>query len=103
VACGISLRHVILEVASGTDALDLAALATALDDGRARRELFAQWAVAKTDAVRGSPHVFAPDGTNAQNPGLELSWTEEPPGVWNPTVVRDDAAAYDDLLRRAAG
>jgi predicted DsbA family dithiol-disulfide isomerase len=99
----ISLRHVILEVASETDGLDLAALAAAIDDGRARREVFAQWEVAKTDEVRGSPHVFPPDGTNAQNPGLELSWTEQPAGVWSPTVVRDDVAAYDDLLRRAAG
>jgi predicted DsbA family dithiol-disulfide isomerase len=99
----ISLRHVILEVASETDGLDLPALAAALDDGRARRHVFEQWEVAKTDVVRGSPHVFAPDGTNAQNPGLELSWTEEPAGVWNPRVVRDEGGAYDDLLRRAAG
>jgi predicted DsbA family dithiol-disulfide isomerase len=99
----ISLRHVILEVASETDGLDLAALAAALDSGRARGAIFEQWEVAKTDAVQGSPHLFVQDGTNAQNPGLEVDWHEQPDGIWLPTVVRDDAYAYYDLLRRAVG
>lgn len=98
----VSLRHVILEVASETDGLDLAALAAALDDGRARRAIFDDWEVAKTDAVQGSPHLFAPDGANAQNPGLEMDWNEGEDGVWLPTILRDDPAAYEDLLRRAA-
>jgi predicted DsbA family dithiol-disulfide isomerase len=98
----VSLRHVILEVASETDGLDLAGLATALDSGRARTAIFEQWEVAKTDAVQGSPHVFVHDGTNAQNPGLEVDWREEPEGVWVPTIARDDGYAYHDLLRRAA-
>jgi predicted DsbA family dithiol-disulfide isomerase len=98
----VSLRHVILEVASLTDGLDLASLAAALDAGRARAAIFEQWDVAKTDAVQGSPHLFVQDGTNAQNPGLEVDWREEPDGVWVPTITRDDAYAYYDLLRRAA-
>jgi predicted DsbA family dithiol-disulfide isomerase len=98
----VSLRHVILEVASETDGLDLARLATALDSGRARAAIFEDWEVAKTDAVQGSPHLFVHDGTNAQNPGLEVDWREEPEGVWVPTVIRDDGYAYHDLLRRAA-
>jgi predicted DsbA family dithiol-disulfide isomerase len=98
----VSLRHVILEVASETDGLDLGRLADVLDSGRARPAIFAQWEIAKTDAVRGSPHLFVHDGTNAQNPGLEVDWTEQPDGVWLPTVVRDDSYAYFDLLRRAA-
>ncbi|HSM38353.1 MAG TPA: DsbA family protein [Candidatus Limnocylindrales bacterium] len=97
----ISLRHVILEVASETDGLDLAALAAALDDGRARRAIFADWEVAKSDAVQGSPHLFAPDGTNAQNPGLEMDWNEGDDGIWLPTILRDDTSAYEDLLQRA--
>lgn len=99
----VSLRHVILEVASETDGLDLGRLAAAVDSGRARTAIFVQWEVAKTDAVQGSPHLFVHDGTNAQNPGLEVDWHEQPDGVWMPTVVRDDAYAYYDLLRRAAG
>ncbi|MGH2455809.1 MAG: DsbA family oxidoreductase [Candidatus Limnocylindria bacterium] len=98
----ISLRHVILEVASETDGLDLAALAAALDTGKARPKLFEQYEFAKTDAVLGSPHLFVSDGTNAQNPGVEADWREEPEGIWIPTITRDDLTAYDDLLRRAA-
>jgi predicted DsbA family dithiol-disulfide isomerase len=98
----ISLRHVILEVASETDGLDLGRLATAFDAGWARAAIFEQWEVAKTDAVQGSPHLFVRDGTNVQNPGLEVDWREEPQGVWVPTISRDDPGAYDDLLRRAA-
>jgi predicted DsbA family dithiol-disulfide isomerase len=98
----VSLRHVILEVASETDGLDLAMLADALDTGRARQAVHRQWDLAKTDAVQGSPHLFAPDGTNAQNPGLEMEWSQGDDGVWLPTIQRDDASAYEDLLRRAA-
>jgi predicted DsbA family dithiol-disulfide isomerase len=98
----ISLRHVILEVASETDGLDLASLADALDSGTARRMVFDDWEVAKTDAVEGSPHLFTPDGTNAQNPGLEVDWQEQSDGVWLPTIVRDDPAAYEELVTRAA-
>lgn len=97
----VSLRHVILEVASETDGLDLDRLASALDAGTARRALFEQWEVAKTDAVAGSPHLFLPDGTNAENPGVETSWAEED-GVWIPTIVRDDPSVYDEFVRRAA-
>ena len=97
----ISLRHVILEVASECEMVDVAALAEALDDGRARRALMDDWAVARGDEVRGSAHLFAPDGTNAQNPGLEIGWSSDAAGG-RPTLVRDDPAALDDLLRRAA-
>ncbi|HEY7848313.1 MAG TPA: hypothetical protein VIC83_08990, partial [Candidatus Limnocylindria bacterium] len=99
----VSLRHVILEVASETDGLDLAQLAATLDAGRARRAIFDDWAIAKTDAVRGSPHLFVADGTNAQNPGLEVSWNEGADGVWQPTIVSDATWVYEDYLRRAAG
>ncbi len=98
----ISLRHVILEVASQCGSVDLATLADAIDSGRARRRLIEQWEVAKTDAVSGSPHLFAADGFAAQNPGLELDWREED-GDWIPTLVRDDAAIYEQIVRRAAG
>jgi len=98
----VSLRHVILEVASECDGLDLETLADDLDHGRARAAIFAQYADAQTDAVAGSAHVFAPDGTNAQNPGLEVEWTEDLAGIWVPRVLSDTPAALDDLLLRAA-
>ena len=93
----ISLRHVILEVARECDAVDTDALAVALDDGRARRPLFEDWAVARTDAVRGSAHLFAADGTNGQNPGLTLGWSEAT-GV---TVDADDPTAIETFARLA--
>jgi predicted DsbA family dithiol-disulfide isomerase len=94
----ISLRHVILEVANDCEALDVAALAAALDAGRARRTLLDDWAVARGDEVRGSAHLFAPDGTNAQNPGMTIAWSGEAP-----VVEHDDPAAIDEFVRRAAG
>ena len=95
----ISLRHVILEVAVECDAVDAEDLAAALDDGRARRALFDDWAVARTDEVRGSAHLFAPGGANEQNPGLTIGWTEAT-GV---TVDADDPGAIEAFVRRAAG
>lgn len=99
----ISLRHVILEVASETDAVDVAALAAALDDGRARAALLADWRVAQGDEVRGSAHVFAPDGTNDQNPGVGIGWEADASAWGRYWIAHDDPAAIDDLVSRAAG
>jgi predicted DsbA family dithiol-disulfide isomerase len=100
----ISLRHVILEVANACEAVDLAALVGALDDGRARRALFDDWRVAQTDEVRGSAHLFAPDGTNAQNPGITIGWIADEGGSGGAaSIAEDDPSAIDDLVRRAAG
>lgn len=97
----ISLRHVILEVATETDALDVALLAETLDSGTARGALYADWATARGDEVRGSAHVFAPDGTSAQNPGIEIDWRPDGgEGIY--AVTHDDPAAIEDLVRRAA-
>jgi predicted DsbA family dithiol-disulfide isomerase len=96
----ISLRHVILEVASECESVDLMALTDALDDGRARRALFDDWATARGDEVRGSAHLFAPDGTNAQNPGITIGWIDGVDGG-APTIEGDNPDAIDDLLRRA--
>jgi predicted DsbA family dithiol-disulfide isomerase len=99
----ISLRHVILEVASECDAVDLAELAAAIDDGRARRALMADWEVARGEEVRGSAHLFAPDGTNAQNPGISTGWiADDGSGGGAATIEADDPSAIDDLLVRAA-
>ena len=89
-------------MASQVDGLDLSILADALDAGRARHAIFDDWAIAKTDAVQGSPHFFLSDGTNGQNPGLRLDWHEGEDGLWRPTIVSDDPSAYERLLLRAA-
>jgi predicted DsbA family dithiol-disulfide isomerase len=99
----ISLRHVILEVANETDAVDAALLAEALDDGRARRAVIDDWRSAQGDAVRGSAHLFAPDGTNAQNPGIGIGWEDDGSPGGRYWIERDDPRAMDDFLLRAAG
>jgi predicted DsbA family dithiol-disulfide isomerase len=100
----ISLRHVILEVASACESVDVGALAAALDDGRARGALFDDWATARGDEVRGSAHLFAPDGTNAQNPGITVGWVgDDGAGGGAAVVEADEPGAIDELVRRAAG
>ena len=99
----ISLRHVILEVATETDAVDVTSLAEALDEGRARAALMDDWAVARTDAVRGSAHVFAPDGTNDENPGIGIGWEDDGSPAGRYWIERDEPDAIEDLVRRAAG
>jgi predicted DsbA family dithiol-disulfide isomerase len=99
----ISLRHVILDVAGACDGVDVASLAAALDDGRGRRMLMADWAVARGDEVRGSAHLFLPDGTNAQNPGIEIAWSDDGSAGGGYRVTRDEPGAIDALVQRAAG
>jgi predicted DsbA family dithiol-disulfide isomerase len=98
----ISLRHVILEVANECERVDVAGLAAALDDGRARRALHDDWETARGDDVRGSAHLFAPDGTNAQNPGITIGWSDDG-GEGTYRIEADDPAAIEGLVRRAAG
>jgi predicted DsbA family dithiol-disulfide isomerase len=97
----IALRHEILEVAERCD-LDVDALASAIDDGVARRAVIDGWRTATHDdsEVRGSPHVFLSDGSDALNPGIRMHWTgEEGEGV--PVVDADDASVHRDLLAAA--
>lgn len=93
----ISMRHVVLEVAAKVDAVDEGALAEALDCGRARSAVMAT----VPDQVKGSPHVFLPDGSDAHNPGIQLHWMGEH-GQGFPYIDADDPSVYDDLIRRAA-
>ncbi|CAN5245248.1 hypothetical protein BH23CHL9_BH23CHL9_02890 [soil metagenome] len=98
----ISLRHVILEVANECESLDVATLAEALDDGRARRALFDDWTIARTDEVRGSAHLFAPDGANEQNPGITIGWQPNDTPAGGVTFVEaDDPDAIDRFLAAA--
>ncbi len=98
----ISMRHVILDVARRCPAVDVDALAAALDDGRARRAVVDQHRLAEaSDSVKGSPHVFLPDGTDVHNPGIEMRWEGEQ-GKGFPVVTKDDPSIYGDLLVRAA-
>ena len=99
----ISLRHIILEVANECESLEVSALAEVLDSGRARTSLFDDWAVARGDEVRGAAHLFAPDGTNAQNPGITIGWeADDGPAGGVTSIEGDDPSAIDDFLLAAA-
>ncbi|MEU2243580.1 MULTISPECIES: DsbA family protein [unclassified Streptomyces] len=97
----ISHRKVILDVAKDTGAVDVEALAEALDDGRARRTLSDHAAVSRTDRVNCSPHLFLSDGSDYANPGIDVGW-EGGYGIGWPVINSDDAKVYEDILLRAA-
>ncbi|MEV6980554.1 DsbA family protein [Sphaerisporangium sp. NPDC051017] len=97
----ISHRKVILDTAASTGVVDVAALNEALDDGRARHSLSEQTALAKSDRINCSPHLFLPDGTNHANPGIQVGWTGAY-GIGWPVVHADDPAVYEDILKRSA-
>ncbi|WP_026421919.1 DsbA family oxidoreductase [Actinokineospora inagensis] len=99
----ISMRHVILDVAAETGVVDVPALATALDDGRARRHVMTQFAVASEGRVNCSPHVFLYDGTNEANPGVTAHWANGEFGSGFPVIDSDDPGIYERLLKHAAG
>lgn len=97
----IGHRGVILEVAAETATVDVPALAEALDSGRHRGDVMADHAVAQTDAVNGSPHLFLPDGSDAHNPGITVHW-EGPWAAGFPVVDKHDSTWAEDMLRRVS-
>jgi predicted DsbA family dithiol-disulfide isomerase len=86
----------------GNAVLDVDQLTDALDSGRHRSALMADFAIARTDAVPGSPTLRLPDGSTVHNPGMTVHW-EGPWASGYPIVDVDDPQVYEDLLRRAAG
>jgi predicted DsbA family dithiol-disulfide isomerase len=96
----ISLRTVVLDLAASCPGVDVEALTTALDDGIGRRAVVQQLEAARPTGVKGSPHLFLPDGSNVHNPGIEMHWTGED-GHGSPVVDHDEPEIYVDLLMRA--
>lgn len=94
-------RGVILDVARETGVVDTDALAAALDDGRCRRLVIADWERARAGDVEASPHLFLPDGTSVTNPGMEVEFVGEP-GRGFPVARCVDPGVYERLLRAAA-
>jgi hypothetical protein len=72
----------------------------AVDDGRARGAVTGQWRAAQSGGVRGSPHLFLPDGTDVHNPGIRKHWVGDHGGGF-PVITHDDPSVYDELLTRA--
>ena len=97
----ISMQHEILDIAEGVGGLDAGALKEALESGRSRSEVIEQKEYAEGDEVRGSPHLFLPDGTDAHNPGIRMEWQKDD-GVGFPVVHEDHPEIYLELIQRAA-
>ena len=94
----ISMRHEILAMATECDAIEVAALADALDSGRARPAVMEQKRIAESDDVSGSPHLFLADGTDTHNPGIEMEWSK---ARGEPVIHSDNPEIYLDLVERA--
>ncbi|MGW6390381.1 DsbA family oxidoreductase [Streptomyces sp. NPDC055103] len=99
----ISQRHVILDVAGETGAVDVSALAEVFDSGTARPEIMAQYESARDGRVNCSPHVFLHDGTDSANPGIRAHWVNGDFGVGFPVIDEDRPEIYEKLLTQAAG
>lgn len=97
----IGLLTEVVDVARSCAAVDVDALQDALFQGKGRAAVVRDWHDASGIGVQGSPHVFVPDGTGVHNPGIDLDWTGGH-GRGYAVITADDAAVYDDLLRRAA-
>ena len=97
----VSLMSVILDVASTCNSVDLDVLGDALDHGRARAMVIEQRDTATRIGVKGSPHVYLPDGTDVANPGIDKHWEGEE-GKGFPVIDCYDPSIYDDLIRRSA-
>lgn len=99
----ITMRHVVLDVARsalGDERAD--SLREALDSGEFRRAVLDQGETARTsDLVKGSPHLFLPDGSDAHNPGVEMHWVGDH-GTGFPVVDSDEPDVYKSLLEIAA-
>src|SRR3954454_23606951 len=92
----ISIVPVILEVAERCSTVDVDVLAESLDDGRARAMVVDQRETTERIGVKGSPHVYLPDGTDVANPGIDKHWEGEE-GKGFPVVDGYDPSVYDDL------
>jgi predicted DsbA family dithiol-disulfide isomerase len=97
----IATRTVLLEVAQGCDGLDVDALTAAIDTDSRAGDVVAQCEEAPRVGVKGSPHLFLPDGSDHHNPGVRLHWEGEPGAGGFPVVDHDDPTVYADLLRAA--
>ncbi|HET7665401.1 MAG TPA: DsbA family protein [Mycobacterium sp.] len=97
----ISLLHEIVDAAAECDGVDSEVLRRDLEDGTARAEMMRSYR-RYADDVQGSPHFFLSDGFDVHNPGIDVHW-EGDPGAGFPVVDKDDPAAIDKLVERAAG
>jgi len=93
----VSMSHVVLDVAEGVDGLDVDALVAELRSGRPRSRIDDDLAVARSDDVQGSPHVFVAS-RSVPNPGITMHWEGKAGEGGFPVVDDDDPSIYDSLV-----
>jgi predicted DsbA family dithiol-disulfide isomerase len=93
----IAMRHEILAVARTCPAVDVEALAAALDAGTWRAAVVGDFAQAKADEVPCSGTLVLPDGRMLCNPGTQTGWIGTMP-KGTPVLTADDPAVYDRIV-----
>lgn len=83
-----------LQAVAELEGLKADQLAAALDDGRFRKAVVADFNDALAQEIPGSPHVVLPDGTSHLNPGITYR-TER--GI--PIVISDHPSVYEELVQ----
>jgi len=76
-------------------------VAAALDTGRFRAAVMADFVAARTGAAPCSGTVVHPDGTAVCNPGTRTGWIGGPLPHGTPVLLGDDPSAYDGLVAAA--
>lgn len=71
----ISMVTVLVAVAAETPGVDAHLVRRELRRGTYRSDVHHHHDLALGEAVRGSPHLFLPDGRNAHNPAVRFEWT----------------------------
>jgi len=97
----ISLRHEVLAAAAACPDVDVAHVADALDTGRYRASVMADFAAARAGAAPCSGTVVHPDGTAICSPGIRTAWIGGPMPHGIPVLVEHDPTAYDELVSAA--
>ena len=96
----ISMHHEILDIAAEVDGLDVDRLEKDIIAGAFHKNVFEDKLVAEEFGVKGSPHLYFPDGSNEHNPGIKTRWLGSKTSGF-PTVKQDDPDMYQGLLKRA--
>ena len=95
------LRHEVLAAADTCPDLDVDALTEALDDGRFRGSVMADFRAAHTEGIPCSGTVVLPDGTAVCNPGTRTGWIGGSMPKGTPVLLDDDPSAYDRMVKEA--
>ncbi|MBA3654044.1 MAG: DsbA family protein [Actinobacteria bacterium] len=95
----LSVWSEVLDAARRCGGVDVDDLDEGFRTGRGRAAVVAQWQASQAEdsPVKGSPHVFLPDGTDAHNPGVVMHWAGEH-GKGFPIIEADDPSVYEKLL-----